>query len=58
MISAIGRVRIEHGFTIEDAAEEVQATFGEGGNGSGQIPETIWLGFIGNSPMKPEPVEL
>ena len=48
MITAIGRVRIEDGFTEADAATEVKATFGEGGNPLAPIAEE-YLGFV-NTP--------
>lgn len=52
MITVIGRVRVELGFTEADAANEVKATFGEGGNPEAPINEE-YLGFV-NTPITAE----
>ena len=52
-ITAIGRIRIEQGYTEADAAAEVKATFGEGGNPQLDNPNPTaeeYLGFV-NTPM-------
>lgn len=51
-ITAIGKIRLDLGYTEADAAAEVKATFGEGGNPEAPIPEE-YLGFV-NTPMTPE----
>lgn len=52
MITAIGRIRVELGYTEENAAAEVKATFGEGGNPEAPINEE-YLGFV-NTPVTAE----